>query len=113
MGKSCTYIKYNTVDDNETGTNNQSQRHYCIPIASFVEVIGQCPRSGVSVVRLNSCPAPGRVAITIYQKIAIAIHNGDHDDVVDESSEYSTIDLSQEHGAGRYFDCIDLSAWGR
>jgi hypothetical protein len=99
-----------TVNGDGTGPNSQPDEHHLVLGTSFVEVFGQCPRNSVSIVRLNIRTAPGSVAVAVNEEFAIAIHNGDHDCIIDESAQCSAIDLSKEHGTGRDLDCIDWSA---
>jgi hypothetical protein len=107
-----THIYNDTVDGDGIGANCEPDGHNLVRGASFVEVFSQRPRSCVSVVRLHGRTAPGRIAIATNEEFAIAIHNRDHDGIIDESAQYSTIDLSKKHDTGRDLDCIDGSAFG-
>jgi hypothetical protein len=104
------HIYNNTVDGNKDSANCQSDRHYLVLCASFIEVFSQCPRGCIGIVRLHGRTAPGRVTIAVNEEFAISVHNGDHDSVIDKSAQYSTINLSKEHNTGRDFDCTDVLA---
>lgn len=98
------------MDNDGASADCQPDRHNLVPGASSVEVFGQRPRSCISIIRLNGRTTPGRVTIAANEDFAIASHNGDHYDVIDESAQYSAIGLSKEHGTGRDLDCVDASA---
>ena len=105
-----THMHKDTVDGDDAKADAQSYWYQMIFGATFVEILGQRPRGRISIVRLYGSTAPRCVAITVHKELAIVVHNGDHDGVIDKTSQDSTIDLSKEHGTGRNFDCIDESA---
>jgi len=97
------------VGNDNCGANSQSDGHHVVLGARLVEVLGQRPRSCVGVVRLDGSTGPGSVTVAVNEEIAVALHNGDHDSVVDETAQDSTINLSKEHDTGWDLDCMVVS----
>jgi hypothetical protein len=104
------HIYNNTVDGDKASANYHSDRHYLVLCASFIEVFSQCPRGCIGIVRLQGRTAPRRITIAVNEEFTISIHNGDHDSVIDKSTQHSTINLSKEHNTGGDFDCTDVLA---
>ena len=88
------------MNSDNRGTNKETVWYNGVGSSSLVQILGQSPRSGVGVVRLDGGARPRRISIGISQEITVSSNNGDHDGIVDEATNNSSIDLSQEHDAG-------------
>lgn len=99
------HVGDDAVDHNSSSTNGQPDGYHLVLAAGLVQILGQRPRSGVGVVRLQRGAAPRGVAIAVDEQGAVGVDDGDHDDVADEAAQDGAVDLCQEHDARRDLDC--------
>ena len=88
------------MEDDNSGTDGNADGYHLVSGAGLIEVFGQRPGGGVSVVGLNGGTTPGRVSVGICEEVAIAADDGDHDGVVDKTTQDGPVDLSSEHDTG-------------
>lgn len=86
MRAAGTYVADQTVHEDYTSAEENSVWYEGVLGPGFVKILCQRPGCRVGIVRLHVCAAPGRVTIAVDEKLAVSIHDGDHDDVVDEAA---------------------------
>lgn len=85
------------MNGNDRSPNQKSVGYNRVSSTSLVQVLCQSPRCSVGIVRLNRSTRPRRITVGIPQKVTVPSDNGNHDGIVDESTQNSSVDLSQEH----------------
>lgn len=100
------------MEGDQSCANSETDRDHFVHIANFVEVFSQRPRGCVSIIRLDVRAAPGIAAVATSEEFPIAIHDRDHDSIIDKTAQDSAIDLCKEHHARSDFNCIDTSVLG-
>ncbi len=91
---------------NDSGADQQPKGHQLVVGANLVDVFRHSPGRRVGVIRLDGGTAPGRAAVAISKELAISIDDGNHDTIVDKSSQDGTVNLGKEHDARGDFDYI-------
>ena len=103
--KNETYVCEDALGNDCCCADRKADGDHVVGLSSLVEVCGQGPSGGVSVVRLHGGTAPRCVTVPIGQDVCVACNDGNHDDVADKSTEDGAPALCQEHDTRGNLDC--------
>lgn len=93
------------MDSDDTSTDEEAIGHELVAPTSSVQILCQRPGRCIGVVGLDGGAAPGIIAVAVHKKISVAVYNGDHDCIVDETTQNRPVDLGREHHSRRDLDC--------